>query len=81
MGSLRKIKRNLNRQKLMAHTGLLFNDKPILIGIDNPLEAKEVAREFQLFMAFMHNRISLGDVYRAHFKILARMKAGEGLLN
>jgi len=83
MGNLRRIKKQMAKQVLLADTKIGFNGRKVLIAVNNPQEASVLAKKFADFMAFLTsraNQVNMGDLMAACPKVLSKMKSGEDFL-
>jgi len=82
MGNIHRIKRRLKQGLILADTQINFNNCRVLLGSANGSVATKVAGQFGEFMKHMvgrANRVNIGDLYEAHFKVLGRLEAKKPL--
>ena len=62
MGNKRRIAKTLNKSVCMAKTGITFEGCEVVLALDSPLEAKDKAKRFRIFMNRSVRRASLANI-------------------
>lgn len=82
MGTIHRIKKQLNQPIAIANTKVTVNGCQIMLAHPNRRKAVASAREFPAWLASLSERarcVNIGDLYAAHFAMLERLEAGESI--
>lgn len=82
MGAIRKLQRQPVKRLMGANTGLMFNGRPIMVGVRSNLEAEGVAKlfcEWIGMLSFRASQLNMNDILNAQGSILEKVEKGEHL--
>ena len=84
MGNMRRIKKAMSPQIAMADVHVVVNDCKVFLGHPNAQTATASAKGFKEMLVKSMSRArcpNMHDMYDTHFRLLAKIKNGETILN